>query len=143
MTLIDSSAWIEYYSKTGLEEIMDLVSDAIRKNEAAINGIVHVEILAYASRDQNYDDLRTDFSSFLWIKLSKTVFDLAVEMGRLLRTIGLTVPTTDLIVASSARDAEASLLHYDAHFEKMADHVSLTTISPLKKGEDSSESSQE
>ena len=50
-----------------------------------------------------------------------------VAMGRELRTLGVTVPATDLIIASSARLAGAELLHFDGHFELIAEHLPLVT----------------
>ena len=53
-------------------------------------------------------------------------------MGRKLRTLGVTVPATDLIIASSARLADVELLHFDGHFELIAEHLPLVTLGPLE-----------
>ena len=111
MILVDSSAWIEYYRRGGSEEVRALVFSAIRDNRAATNGIIEVEIVAYATRDVDSLNVRSDLSGCHWLELTGPVFELAVAMGRELRTLGVTVPATDLIIASSARLAGAELLH--------------------------------
>ena len=50
MIVIDSSAFIEYYRGAGLEEVQDAVAAAIAADEVAVNGIIQVEICAFASR---------------------------------------------------------------------------------------------
>ena len=133
MILVDSSAWIEYYRRDGSEEVRDLVFSAIRDNRAATNGIIKVEIVAYATRDADSLNVRSDLSGCHWLELTGPVFELAGEMGRKLRTLGVTVPATDLIIASSARHASAELLHFDGHFELIAEHLPLFTLGPLKR----------
>lgn len=103
MILVDSSAWIEYYRRGGEEEVRDLVYSAIRDHRAATNGIIKVEIVAYATREADSRNVWSDLSGCHWLDLTVPVFELAVEMGRKLRTRGVTVPATDLIIASSAR----------------------------------------
>ncbi len=133
MILIDSSAWIEYYRPDGLAEIKEAVSLAIQENTAAVNGIVKVEILVFSSNKGDYKKLLSDFASFHWLELKQDVFDLASEMGMELRRKGITIPATDLIIAACARVNNTSLIHFDNHFEKIAQFYSLQTISPLRK----------
>ena len=131
MILVDSSGWIEYYRRGGEEEVRDLVFSAIRDHRAATNGILMVEIVAYATRDADSRDVWSDLSGCHWLELTTPVFELAVTMGRQLRTLGVTVPATDLIIASSARLAGAELLHFDGHSELIAEHLPLVTLGPL------------
>lgn len=42
MKLIDSSAWIEYYRKEGNKDYKICISDAIKNNDAAVNGIIRI-----------------------------------------------------------------------------------------------------
>ena len=132
MILVDSSAWIEYYRRGGSRKVRDAVFSAIRDNRAATNGVILVEVVAYAARDADSANVRSDLSGCHWLELATPVFELAVAMGRTLRTRGITVPATDLIIAASARLAGADLLHLDAHYELIAQHQPLVTRSPLK-----------
>ena len=86
MILVDSSAWIEYYRRGGSREVRDAVFSAIRDNRAATNGVILVEVVAYAARDADSANVRSDLSGCHWLELATPVFELAVAMGRTLRT---------------------------------------------------------
>ena len=91
----------------------------------AVNGLVCVEILAFARNESDRHKLESDFRSFHWLDLGRPQFDLAAATGFSLRRQGLTVPATDLIIAASAVQASATLLHVDAHFDLIAQHSEL------------------
>ena len=60
--LVDSSAWIEYYHRRGSREVRDAVFSTIRDNPPATNGTILVEVAAYAARDADAANLRSDLS---------------------------------------------------------------------------------
>jgi predicted nucleic acid-binding protein len=119
MTLVDSSAWIEYYRKSGHPRIHQFVYEAIRDDQAAINGIIQVEIAGFAREDERALIL-SDFSALHVLPLSNAVFAKAIEVCAAARKAGLTVPATDAIVAASALEADAVLVHRDGHFTELA-----------------------
>ena len=125
MIVVDSSAFIEYYRQSGSRDVQDAVSAAIAADKVAVNGIIQVEICAFASGDRERRLLDADFQAFHWLRLRRGDFDVATELGFTLRRRGLTVPATDLIIAASAIGAEARLLHRDAHFDQIARHSEL------------------
>ncbi len=120
MIVVDSSAFIEYYRGSGLPDVQDAVAAAIAADRVAVNGIIQVEICAFASGDSERRQLEADFQAFHWLELRRRDFDLATELGFVLRRQGLTVPATDLMIAASAIRAGARLLHRDAHFDQVA-----------------------
>jgi predicted nucleic acid-binding protein len=128
MILIDSSAWIEYYHPRGQPAVQEAVASAIESDEAAVNGIVHVEIIGFVANEKQRKTLSADFGSFHWLELHRAVFDAASELGATLRNHGLTVPPTDLIIAASAIRAQASLYHVGSHFDQIAHHSDLLSV---------------
>jgi len=40
------------------------IKKAVKEDKAAINGIIHVEILAFTATEEDYENLTSDFSSF-------------------------------------------------------------------------------
>lgn len=94
MILIDSSAWIEYYKPMGDTQIKKAVYTAIQNDEAAINGIILVEIAGFVREKE--------------------------------RSLILTDPPTDAIIAACALESNASLLHRDTHFTEIERHFPLT-----------------
>jgi hypothetical protein len=61
MILVDSSALVEYYRPNGFPEAQAAVTEAIEADAAAINGIIQVEVLGFASGRDSFDDLLQDF----------------------------------------------------------------------------------
>ncbi len=128
MILADSSALIAYYRVDGLPKAQAAVARAIAADELAVNGIVQAEIVSHAATRQEFRKLRADFLAFHWLPLERATFDRASELGFALRRAGVTVPSTDLIIAACAMDAGATLYHLDRHFEQVARHSELDAV---------------
>lgn len=120
MILIDSSAWIEYYRSSGDRRAQEAVAEAIEDDQAAVNGIIRVEILGFAPDELRLRQLTSDFDGYHQISLGPEDFHLASSIGFHLRRQGITVPATDLIIAASSIRADARLYHLDRHFEQIA-----------------------
>jgi predicted nucleic acid-binding protein len=119
--LVDSSAFIEYYRPAGHQGARAAVAAAIAADEVTVNGIIHVEILAFARDEADRERLGSDFKAFHRLELGPAVFDLAADLGFRLRPRGVTVPATDLIIAASAIHSGATLYHLDAHFDRITE----------------------
>lgn len=125
MILVDSSVWIYYYRPTGPEKIKDTIKEAIASDIVAINGIILVEILSGISKKEDFKKVNSDFKGFHFLPLNEEIFMEASVLGSSLRGKGITIPSTDLIIASSALKTECNLYHIDFHFDTIASHVSL------------------
>ncbi|MFL6233575.1 MAG: PIN domain-containing protein [Thermoanaerobaculia bacterium] len=125
MILVDSSALVEYYRPKGIPEVQAAVTEAIEADAAAVNGIIQVEVLAFVSGRASFDELLDDFKVFHRIALQETDFDRATEMGFSLRSRGVSVPPTDLIIAASAIRAGAILYHTDGHYDMLSRYYGL------------------
>ena len=133
MIVVDSSAFIEYYRPSGSSDVQTAVEAAIAADEVAVNGIIQVEIVAFAATQADRRQLEADFDAFHWLDLGRRDFDLAAELGFALRRRGVTIPATDLIIAASAIRAEARLYHLDAHYDLVAQHSELEARSFLPR----------
>lgn len=133
MKLIDSSAWIEYYRKEGNKDYKVCISNAIQSNDAAVNGIIQLEILVFTKTQSKYNAILSDFSAFHNLKLDDSVFQKASEIGFDLRRQGITIPSADLIIAANAIVTESQLIHFDKHYTYIAEQYPLELISFLKR----------
>ncbi len=124
MIVVDSSAFIEYYRPSGSPGVRTAVVEAIDADLVAVNGIIQVEICAFA-RETDQRKLQSDFKVFHWLSLDSDSFDLATQLGVTLRREGITVPATDLIIAASALQARATLYHADTHYDQISRHSNL------------------
>lgn len=125
MIVVDTSALIEYYRPGGEQTVAAAVADAIAADQVAVNGIIQVEILAFAATPTDRERLEGDFRAFHWLDIGRPDYERAAEIGYGLRRKGLTVPATDLIVGASAMQAGAELYHVDRHYDVIAEHTEL------------------
>ncbi|RMG71225.1 MAG: PIN domain nuclease [Nitrospirae bacterium] len=125
MILVDSSVFIEYYRADGSDKIKDVIKEAIYHDLVAINGIIMVEVLSGISHKSDFEKVKSDFKGFHFLPLSEKEFIDASLLGSKLRAKGKTVPSTDLIIASSAINNDAVLYHLDKHFDIIAKYSSL------------------
>ena len=116
--LVDTSAWIDYFnkpdSKTG-----KTVEQILRKRRALLAGIVLTEILQGAKIKTEFEAI---LESMLVLPLLEASLTTWIEAGRIsfaLRKKGITIPTTDLIIASLALENNCSILTLDPHFQKI------------------------
>lgn len=125
MILVDSSAFIEYYRPSGSPQVRSAVAGVIEDDLVAVNGVIQVEVVAYASSQSSYAKLLCDFKVFHWLELEESDFDFATELGSSLRRKGVTLPAADLIIAASAIRSSAVLFHADSHFDVLSQHSDL------------------
>jgi predicted nucleic acid-binding protein len=120
MIVVDSSAFVEFYRPEGNPKVRRAVARAIEDDEVAVNGLIQVEVVAFVRGRGAFDQLAGDFRAFHWLELDREAFELASLLGHELRSKGVTVPATDLIIAASSIRADAKLLHLDRHFDQIA-----------------------
>ena len=125
MILVDSSAFVEYYRPTGSPVVRAAVAEAIEADLVAVNGVIQVEILAFAPAQTSFRKLLSDFKVFHWFDLEEADFDLAAELGFSLRRRAITVPPADLIIAASAIRFDAVVYHVDSHYDMMTRYSDL------------------
>ncbi len=79
--LIDSSCWVDYYRPSGDARIQEAVSEAIKLDEAAIWGMIRLEILGYIARQEEYDAVAEDFSGLHDLPITHTLFNSRARTG--------------------------------------------------------------
>ena len=116
--LVDTSAWIDYFNKPN-SKIGKAVEKIIKQEKALIAGVILTELLQGARVREEYDAL---LDSMLAIPVLETGLNTWIEAGRLafeLRRQGITIPITDLIIASLALIENCAILTLDHHFKKI------------------------
>ncbi len=118
--LIDTSCWIEYFGREGDSDVRAAVQAAVGGNHAAICGMIAAEFLAYVRPDVRVL-IDESFAGLRWMSIGRSTYDRAVGLGRSLRDGGLTVPASDLVIAATAMEHDATLLHVDRNFDRIAE----------------------
>ena len=120
MTLIDTSAWIEQLRRGGDAAVRRQVEALLGAGEAAWCPLVRLELWNGARGGEERTVLKEMEQTLPSLTIDGAVWDLAATLASRAREWGVTVPATDLLVASCARHHEVPLLHRDGHFESVA-----------------------
>ncbi|MBM4330595.1 MAG: PIN domain nuclease [Deltaproteobacteria bacterium] len=120
--LVDTSAWIVSFKKAGDQRLKEFLRQSIINGLAVISPVIILELLQGCRSIEERNGLRIKLESLEVLPVSSSVWEQAYELGFTLRRRGLTIPTTDLIIAAMAIDSKSLLLHQDEHFEKMIPH---------------------
>ena len=116
--IVDTSAWIDYFNKPH-SKIGIAVEKIIKQEKALIAGVILAELLQGARVQEEYDAL---LDSMLALPVLETGLNTWIEAGRMaftLRRQGITIPITDLIIASLALKENCAILSLDRHFKSI------------------------
>jgi predicted nucleic acid-binding protein len=126
----DTSAWGEFFRRSGTR-----VDHALRRalrdpDELALTEVVVMELLAGARSTLHLAALRSLLVNFRLLRLDGLAgFEEAARLFRVCRQGGETVRAmTDCLVAVPAISAGAPVLHADRDFEVLARHTALEVV---------------
>jgi hypothetical protein len=117
MVLIDTSAWIASFKKTGNKELKEFMRQAIVSGLAVTSPIIILELLQGCRSAGERDALRNKLESLDVLSITLPIWEQAYELGFSLRRKGLTIPTVDLIITALAIENKSLLLHHDEPYE--------------------------
>ncbi len=112
--MIDSSVWIEYF-RSGVGKISDNVDYLIDQDRVALCGIVELEIIQ-GMRQKERARILSLFDALHYVDAIRTDYKNAGEYIGLLRLKGITVPSTDSIIAALCIRKKLQLFSIDRHF---------------------------
>ncbi|MBA3422713.1 MAG: PIN domain-containing protein [Thermoleophilaceae bacterium] len=120
VVLADTSAW----GRASLPPVAADWSEAIRRGEIVTSPVVELEVL-FAARDAPDIELREEvFAPLRRLALSASVAHAALAAMRELagRSAGYhRIPLPDYLIAASAQEFGIDVLHYDHHYDRLAE----------------------
>ena len=134
--LVDTSIWIFALRKQPVVKIRDRIDSLLKEDAVITTGMIKLEILSCAKTEKEFRRLKSRFDALENVETDDELWRRACDCGFKLRRSGLTVPSTDVLIASCALQAGAVLLHADAHFDLMEKPLSLRSesfVQVLKK----------
>ena len=111
--LIDTSAWIAFFR--GHEPLASRVDAALADGSAAVCGMIELEVLQNVRPGE--EAVRSLMRSTLRLRTDEGDYRAAGELLAELRRKGVTLPTTDGLIAQVALRYQVPLLEFDKHFE--------------------------
>ena len=131
MSLIDTSAWIEYLRKTGSRTNIE-----VRRTlniDAQICDVIRMEILAGARDQQHVTQLEKLLARATTIKTEPVDYDNAAAIYRACRKLGVTIRAQiDCLIAAIAIRTNTKIIHHDSDFDAIA-QVTKFKVHPAKR----------
>jgi predicted nucleic acid-binding protein len=127
--LVDTSAWLFALRKDFLPKIKDRLDFLLKENLVLTTGIIRLELLVGTKTETEYDRLKNRLSTLESIETDDSLWEMACDLGFKLRRKGVTIPHTDILIATCALSAGFIILHADSHFDIIAEHSNLNAES--------------
>ncbi len=124
---IDTSVWVEYFRDLGFS-LGDLIDTLIQDDRVVVNGIVVTELLTGAKGDRESGLLLDTLGGLRFLDMPASFFERAGKHGRLLKRAGLSLPLSDLLIATHCLDHDLVLIDNDRHFEILAKQLPLRRL---------------
>lgn len=120
LTLIDSSAWIEFLRPNGNQQIADQVEEALTSGIATTCDIILLELWNGAGNQQQRKHIQSLENNLQTLPQNKAVWKTAKTLATKARAKGLSIPSTDLLIYATSQIHKTTLLHQDKHFNWLA-----------------------
>jgi predicted nucleic acid-binding protein len=121
---VDTSVWIDYFRDPDSAR-GDLIDALIRDDRVVLNGIVLTELLTGARSSKEFDHLSAALGGLRLLEMSREFHETAGRYGRLLKSAGVTIPLSDLLIATHCLEHRLVLVEHDRHFAAIAEHLPL------------------
>jgi len=129
MVLVDSSVWIEAARRDGSLAVKCGLEGLLEEFKAALCGVVWLEVLGGARVAE-----RARMQSYLLVlprlETEEQTWNRAAVAAAQLRDCGLTVPWSDVLVATVALTHRVRVYAHDRHFNLMAPLLGLQLYAP-------------
>lgn len=122
--LADKSAFEQQrHSETAAGLLRALTGDGV----LFMTEIVALEMLYSARNPEDYETRRDDLGALPWLPFTEAVAARALDIQRQLASVGQhRRPIPDILVAATALEHDATVLHYDHDFDLIADATGLS-----------------
>jgi len=123
--LIDTSAWLLALRKNFLPTVKDRIDHLLKEDVIITTGMVKLELLGGTKTKSEFQRLKARLDALDTIETDMQLWVRAYELAFNLRRRGVTIPYTDILIAACALHAKAIILHADAHFDLISEHLEL------------------
>ncbi len=116
--IVDTSVWIEYFKNN--KQYVPILDDNLNLENIIICGIIISELLQGVKGSKEHDMLSSAIGAIPYIEC---MFDDWVKTGKILHDLkknGISIPLTDVLIATIAIRNNASVLTLDKHFREIS-----------------------
>lgn len=130
--LVDTSAWILSFRRTGSLKLKEFLIEALDLDRVATSNIIVLELLQGAKTEKEYYLLKSRLDVLALYGISESTWNMAYKAGFQLRRKGITVPTADILISCIAKEHGLHLLHHDAHLKAAARELGVKAVDYLE-----------
>lgn len=116
--IVDTSAWVAYF-RPGSSKVTDRVEQLLEQDAAVLVGPVLSELLQGVRGRRETTQLQRTLSVLTYHETKRQDWQAAGELMATLRQRGITVPLTDVLIATLAKRLDLSVLTLDKHFDHL------------------------
>ncbi len=140
MFLVDTSAWIFALRKNPFMIIKNRIENLLELDLICTFGMIRLEILGGVKTKDEFDCLKSRLESLYEISTDNELWESASKLAFILQRKGLSIPYTNILIATAAINSKVTLLHADKHFDLISEKMSGKTelkvesyVSKIKK----------
>jgi hypothetical protein len=112
--IVDTSIWIEYFKNKS--DVVEFIERRIMDNIIFMVGPVISELLQGVRTDREYEKLVNCIDAIPYIEVKFEDWKKAGNISFNLRSKGITIPLTDIIISAIAINNKAEVYTRDKHF---------------------------
>lgn len=133
MVIIDTSAWVTFFRRSGDPEVKLAVRGLLDEFEATLCGPVELEFLGGAL-PQERDRLKAWLNILPYVRNDQKLWRKAADLYSAMRSRGVTVPWNDALIATITLEQDCRVYAVDKHFDAMAGVLGLRLYTPGYSG---------
>lgn len=116
-SLVDTSVWIDFFR--GVASIKDLLTKLIARDRVFTAGPVFFELLQGIRPPEERGEVKEALLAVNFLDITAEDWEGAALISRELRSQGITIPMTDLLLAQLARTHNLEIISLDPHFDQI------------------------
>jgi predicted nucleic acid-binding protein len=111
--------------------VKERIEKILMESDVAINGMIELELLGGVKTEKEYERLKSRLDALYYIETNRSLWDYASKLAIHLKRKCVHVPYADILIAASAMQEKAILVHTDAHFDAISKYSELKVESLL------------
>jgi len=116
--LIDTCAWVEYF-KSRPSSLKQTVEDLLLTDTVYVCGPVLYELRQGIKSEKEKTLLANAFAALVYVEMEGALWFKAGELSAFVKKQGKTIPLSDILIASLAREHDLTILTVDKHFDQI------------------------
>lgn len=115
--LVDTSIWIEYFKNN--PDIAGFMEKNLIEDHVCLIGIIISELIQGIKNEKEREIIRSNLDAVHYINMEFKDWVRTGDLSSMLRQNGLTLPLTDITIASAAIENNLMLVTRDKHFRQI------------------------